>query len=374
MGTAYTPGLKVSGDTIIRKLRRLPLKGEVLVRMGAEIDADCVVAKTEIPGPMRTVRVASILGIEPDELEKTLKVREGDTVSKEQMLAEMKSFFGFFTSVAKSPINGKVELISHVSGNVGVRENPEVIQIKSYIDGKVVEVIPNEGVIVETRGAYIQGIFGVGGERQGRIRMAVNDPDDILTADKITLDMAGCVIVGGSCMDSEAIKKATEIGVAGIVAGGIIDKDLIAFLGYDIGVAITGHEKIDISIIVTEGFGEIRMADRTFNLLKALEGQLASINGATQIRAGVIRPEILVPNMDKSRLMEKTLEESHELQLGTHIRAIREPYFGRLGTVSALPVEPQVVESDAKVRVLEVKFQEGGTAIIPRANVEIIQG
>jgi len=34
MGTAYTPGLTVSPDTLISKTRRLPLKGRVLVERG----------------------------------------------------------------------------------------------------------------------------------------------------------------------------------------------------------------------------------------------------------------------------------------------------------------------------------------------------
>ena len=37
------------------------------------------------------------------------------------------------------------------------------------------------------------------------------------------------------------------------------------------------------------------MAEQTFALLKAREGMKTSINGATQIRAGVVRPEILIP-------------------------------------------------------------------------------
>ena len=37
------------------------------------------------------------------------------------------------------------------------------------------------------------------------------------------------------------------------------------------------------------------MAQKTFDMLKHRAGSIASINGATQIRAGVVRPEIIVP-------------------------------------------------------------------------------
>jgi len=56
------------------------------------------------------------------------------------------------------------------------------------------------------------------------------------------------------------------------------------------------------------------------------------------------------------------------------VRIIRDPYFGKLGTVSALPAEPAVLGSGSKARVLEVQFATGGSAIIPRANVELIEG
>src|SRR6185369_13664114 len=125
-----------------------------------------------------------------------------------------------------------------------------------------------------------------------------------------------------------------------------IDRDLIDFLGYDIGVAITGHEAINLTLILTEGFGSIRMADRTFKLLQSLEGQTASINGATQIRAGVIRPELIVPRTATA----EAESERHDLDVGTPIRVIREPYFGQLATVAGLPQELQQIPSGAEVR------------------------
>ena len=40
---------------------------------------------------------------------------------------------------------------------------------------------------------------------------------------------------------------------------------------------------------------KIQMGAQTFDLLNENSDRLASINGATQIRAGVIRPEIIIP-------------------------------------------------------------------------------
>lgn len=53
MAHAYTPGLKVSSRTIFRKERRLPLKGEVLVKVGDTIEAEDVIARTDFPAMSR---------------------------------------------------------------------------------------------------------------------------------------------------------------------------------------------------------------------------------------------------------------------------------------------------------------------------------
>ena len=117
------------------------------------------------------------------------------------------------------------------------------------------------------------------------------------------------------------------------------------------------------------------MAERTFNLLKSFEGSNAAVNGATQIRAGVLRPEIVIPLSANAASGEAPPEHSPGyLEIGMPVRIIRDPYFGRLGTVSALPAEPAVLGSGSKARVLEVQFASGGSAIIPRANVELIEG
>ena len=373
MGTAYTPGLTVSANTVILKTRRLPIKGEVLVQEGDLVQPDTVVARALLPGILQTVRVAQILGIEPKQIHSALKVKEGDTVEKDQVIAETKGFLGLFRGVAKSPVAGTVELISDVTGHVGVRQPPTVIDVNAYVQGRVVKVLPQEGAVIETQGALIQGIFGVGGERRGTLRVLVSSPNETLTAQHIPDDVAGQILVGGAAVEADAITRAAERGAVGIVAGGIRVTDLISYLGRDIGVAITGSEDIPLSVIVTEGFGAIQMANRTFRLLKSLEGKTASINGATQIRAGVIRPEIIVPLEDPSRLPESPpARQAQLLDIGSAVRIIREPYFGRLGTVVELPPELMEIESGTHARVLKAKLDDGTVAVVPRANVEII--
>ena len=373
MGTAYTPGLTVSPGTIIRKRRRLPLKGQVMVKPGDRVTADTVIARTEIPGVIQTVRVAEQLGLEPPDAIAALKVSQGDTVEAGQIIAESRSFFGLIKSECKCPFRGTVELISHATGHVGVRMPPTPVEVAAYIDGTIAEVLPEEGVVVETYGALVQGILGVGGERTGQLAVPNRAAEAPLTEQMVDESHAGKVLVGGAGVTLGALRRAAEIGASGVVVGAIVDTDLIAYLGHDIGVAITGQEDIPTTVILTEGFGSIRMARRTFELLKSLEGLEVSINGATQIRAGVIRPEVIAPlNARPERVGRPS--KGQLLEVGSSIRVIREPYFGMVGTVTKLPHEPVEIPTGAVVRILEAELADGTTVSVPRANVEIIEG
>ena len=376
MAQAYTPGLKIARGTTLTRTRRLPLPGTTIVQQGQKVKAEDVVARTELPGLVRSLNVASILGIQPEEIHQNMQKKEGDSITKDEIIASSKGLFGLFKSQCKSPIDGTVESISKITGQVMLREPQIPVEINAYVDGQVAEVIPNEGVEIQTYGVFIQGIFGVGGESIGQLVMVCETPEDVISVDRLDPKMAGKIVVVGSLVTADIVNRAVQLGIKGIIAGGIDDGDLKKLLGYELGVAITGAEKLGITIIITEGFGRIAMANMTFDLLKEKEGMKASINGATQIRAGVIRPEVVIPELEESITAFNNAQDLQGfLSIGTEIRIIRDPHFGELATVSELPVELQELETEAKVRVLKVKLKKTGEEIaLPRANVEVVGG
>jgi len=368
---AYTPGLKVKGHLNLRRPRVLPIPGEVLVEEGEEVEFDTVVARMKIPGDPHIVKAALLLRVDPQEVIKYMTKRVGDEVNKGDIIAQYITFFGLIKRFVNSPIDGTIENIG-ASGWVTVRSPPVSIEVKAYVPGKVVEVIPNIGVVIETNAAFIQGIFGIGGESHGQLKILVDSPDQILTANMIGSGCKDKIIVGGSFIALEALKKAIEERAAGIVVGGFDGVDLTKMLGYEMGVAITGEEEIGVTLVVTEGFGKMAMSSRTFNLLKQFEDYTASVNGSTQIRAGVIRPEVIIPH-GIIRPEQAGEELSSGMRPGTPIRIIRDPHFGYLGKVVSLPVELQLVETESMVRVVEVELEDGRRVVVPRANIEIIE-
>ena len=189
----------------------------------------------------------------------------------------------------------------------------------------------------------------------------------------ITVEEKGKIIIGGSFISIDAYKKAIECEVGGIVVGGFNYYDLEEILGYTLGVAITGSEDLHTSLIVTEGYGKIQMGQQTFDLLNSHNGKLASINGATQIRAGVIRPEIIIP-LDPSDASRDSGDsnKSDGMTIDSLVRVIRSPNFGKIGVVKELPPELRKMESETMVRVAIVHI-DGNRFEIPRSNLEVVE-
>lgn len=375
---AYTAGLKVSRRTTVRKERILPVSGEVLVAKGSSVRAETVVARAHIAGSVSSVNVVAQLGISPGSIREYMMKREGDPVEQGEVIAATKSRFKWFRTLVRSPATGTVETVSTITGQVLIRHPPRPVEIPAYLDGTVVEVREAQGVVVEAEAAYVQGIFGVGGEATGTLRLACDRPGESVGPEALTADMAGAVVVVGERITSALFSRSRQIGIAALIGGGIHDSDLRGLLGYDIGVAITGQEAITPTLIMTEGFGEIAMARTTFEVLRSHAGRRASVNGATQIRAGVVRPEVIVPlgevgHRDDAAESRADRRPSTGLEVGMQVRIIREPGFGRIGTVVSLPAGLVRIETEAEVRVVEVRCEDGGVVVVPRANVEVIE-
>lgn len=379
MSESYTPGLRKKESHLVSKQRMLPLMGQVLVDKGSVVEPSTIVARTFIIGQeYALLNLTHSLGLWKNSDGPSYMVKKvGDRVGKGEVIAQRqyKKYHIFEHEViCRSPIDGVIEWFFDYDGDLSIK-SLKVVNVEAFIPGRVTEVVPNRGVVIETRAAVVQGTFGVGGETHGELMMKARSSNETLSADSIGPESKGKIIVGGSQVEGAALHKAVEMGVKGVIAGSIKYMDLTDFTGHEIGVAITGNEDVGLTLVLTEGFGKISMADKAFNLLKRFDGRLVCINGATQIRAGVIRPEIIMPRpeLEASKASETETEPEVELKPGSAIRIIKEPYLGIFGHVRRLLVEPLKVESEAQVRVLEADLVDGRCVIVPRANVEVVE-
>lgn len=316
--------------------------------------------------------VAFDLGCKPRDLERFMVAKVGDEVKRGEVIAKKGEAAAYYVRNSKAPVSGVVTNVNLQSGFVTIARPFKEVVVSAYVQGKIGSIIPQRGAVVEVPAIRLTGIFGVGRERHGEIKVLVDGPGAVLTEDLVTPECAGKVLVGGSMATNGAIKKALEVGAHGVIAGTASYLNVVQSLGVKLGVGITGQEDIDMTLILMEGFGRLDMRSEIFNTLKAVDGHVACINGATQIRAGAIRPEIIVPFPDYTGgFSDKTLVYE-DLLYGLSVRVINDPYFGQRGKVADLPREPQLIETECKTPVAIVELEDGRSVTVPRANLEIL--
>jgi len=387
MSQIFVPGLKREENYIVRKTRRLPVKGKVLVKVGEDISFDQKIAEAVVKGPEVVVDAYEQLHVlspifDNYTFKKDFLLKEvGDKLTQDEVIARRKAW-SLVTATCLSPINGTIEKIDipdekhPVSCLVHIRLPSHTINVNAFIPGKVHRVLENEGAIIEVNAAYIQGIFGIGRETWGELTVLPSQSREVQSID-ITEEHKGKALVMDKDVSLEVLKKAVDVGVSALIAGSVADKTLENFIGGKPDV-VTGGEDYGLTLIVTEGFGQISMLEKSYNLLKKYEGEMAFVNGATQMRAGVIRPEIIIPHSQKfdstpQREIKICGENfSEEVKPRDKIRVIREPHFGKIGYVTNLPESSIILKSEVEALVLEIETEEGEKIVIPRSNTEII--
>ncbi len=207
---SYAERVRFQENTSVRKVRRIPAQGQVLVSKGDRVSPETIVVRGTVFNPeIHEVKVYVRLGVDPTEAGKYVLKEKGDEVKKDEVIAINRSFLGR-SKVCRSPIDGSIETFSKSSGRVFIRGKPIPVEVKAHIPGTVVDTIPGEGAIVECKASLIEGTFGIGGETVGELVTAVDKPDEALTTDLIKDGHKGKIIVGGSFVTLDALREGRE--------------------------------------------------------------------------------------------------------------------------------------------------------------------
>ncbi|HDQ70637.1 MAG TPA: hypothetical protein ENN19_00900 [Chloroflexi bacterium] len=341
--------------TKIRRERVLPAPGEVLVKAGDRVEPTQVVARTEQPGDFRIVQVARLIDVTASKLKDFLQVKAGDKVEKGQVIAKR----GWLPPrTVKSPIDGTVT--ARGGGRVLIEGPSTRLDLRAYINGTVTNVVAPYGLVIETSGALVQGIWGSGGESFGVLKCIVESPDQILNAQDIDPSCHSMILVGGAGIEDLAvIEQAQEFQVRGIILGGIS-----AHLVPDL-------EDTLLPVVVTEGIGVVPMASPIFKLLQSSDGRDAAISGRVRSRWNVIYPEIIIPLPAES--LPTQVASGEPLKVGTQVRLVRSPHMGAIGIVLSIPETEQEIATGAKVRVAKVDLGHENPVIVPLVNLEVLR-
>lgn len=354
--------------TVAQIQRRLPVAGDITVRVGSRIEPDDVIGQATVPQPAVFVDVARTLGIEAQAIPRSMKRKVGERVNPQQVLAKRRR------KKCMSAQAGTLSAIDAETGFAIITPDPVSVTLPASVRGYVVDVTPGRSALIETPAAVIQGVFGIGGEQFGVMRLLVTDRHDIITPDMIDARSAYALIIGGAGITAEALRKAQQEQVRGVIVGSIDEGEVRAFLGMSPGDWYTyGQERsatpITPTVLVTEGFGAHPMAEPLFDLLTRYDRQEAFLDGTTRLMPPVERPRLVIP---LPRLQTgQDAAQPQELRVGAVVRLVDERHLGLIGRVQALSANGQL-PSGVRTATATVQVSESERIVLPQTAIEVI--
>lgn len=347
--TRVVPGI------VMRRERMLPWRGDVLVSNGTRVRPGDVVARTQVPGEMHLLDVARALNLDEGDLSPYLRVGVGDHVEEGSVLAGIGSA-GVLGPSYRSPVDGIVAGVSH--GRVLMQSSRTPLELPALYRGSVINVMSGLGAIIEVRGALIQGIWGSDKEGFGVLRVVVDDRAQPIDSEGIDMSCRGGILVGASCPDELTLRRAEEMEIRGMVLGAL-DADLMSAV-----------QDAPFPVVVTEGMGELAMSGPIFDLLKAYDGQEATIRGLMEARGGAVRPEVIIYASLASEKAELETRPAFTLEAGSQVRIVGGPHMGETGVVTGLPSLARTLPSGCRARGVMARLDSGEEVFVGAANVE----
>ncbi len=349
----YAPITHILAGTSFRRERLLPMNGRVLARRGQQVSPIDVVAEAVLNPEHMLLDIARGLGMSAGQADKLLQCKAGDEVGEGDILAGR---LGMGHRVVRAPLPGQVMVAG--DGQVLLQLDGQPQQLKAGYPGLVIDLIGERGVIIETRGALIQGVWGNGQINYGLLNIQALAPDAFLAVEQLDISLRGMVIFGGICTDERVLKAAEELPVRGLILASM-DSALVP-------LAL----RLSYPIILIEGFGSLPLNPKAFKLLSSCERCEIAINAEPWNRLASTRPEIVIAAPAQS--LEQQLQDMATFNPGQTVRMISRPYQGRLGMLETLHPGLSKLPNGLSVPAADVRLEGGEIVLIPLANLEIL--
>lgn len=232
--------------------------------------------------PMK-VTVAKKLNIRARNIKNYLKVKKGDFVFEDENLVYLARGA---RRVIKAPNTGHITDIDENKGIVTIQYIRKPINYPVQLNCKVLDVQDRIGIKVEYEAIEYQGVIGFGKSNFGNL-LLIQDIYD-------TPDLLGKIVVLDNDVSLKDLKYLEKQKISGLIIAGVEMKDIVAFIGKEIGVALTGNEDISYPVIVMNGFGKFKFSPDFITDIQKNICKNCLLNPETQIRAGVTRPKVII--------------------------------------------------------------------------------
>ncbi|HLA88346.1 MAG TPA: hypothetical protein VJL10_10005 [Anaerolineales bacterium] len=347
------PVIHVNGLTSIVRERLLPVPGTVLARLNQKVSALDVVAQTSWAREHLLLDVTRILRVTSNVADRLITCNVGDRIAVGAVITAGK---GLFSRRVRAPRDGRVVAVG--GGKVLMEVGVTKVELRAGIPGTVVQVLPNHGVVIQTAGALIQGVWGNGRIASGTLVNLAEKPDGILTVGRLDVSLRGSIILAGIVNDVETLQAAAGLPVRGLILSSILPS------------LIQKAMEMRYPILVTDGFGSLPMNSAAYKLLITNARRDVTVNAEIHDRYSGARPEVIIPlPISEIPLIPREVET---FAPGLQVRMRLSPALGMIGSIVALKSGLTRLPSGLQAPAAEVKLENGETVIVPLVNLEFM--
>ena len=339
--------------TTIHRERLLPRAGRLIARKGQKIAASDVVAEGVLAPRHMLIDIVRGLGIPADQADQHIQRQANETVEQGDILAGP---VGIGRRVVRAPYDGKIVVVGN--GQVLMDVGSKPFELRAGYPGVVVDLVADRGVIIETTGALIQGVWGNGRMDAGLMTVLSEHPADELTAGNLDVSMRGAVILGGYVDNPAVLRAASELQLRGLILSSM-RADLLP----------TAY-KTTCPVIVVEGFGRMPMNASAFKLLSTSARREAALIGDLWNPYTGTYPEIVIPLPAQGASMQNTI--ATEFAPGQVVRLSRLPHQGSVGAIQEIIPGLSLLESGIRARAAHVRLESGEVIVVALANMEVL--
>jgi hypothetical protein len=356
--------------------RLLDGKGRVEVGVGDTVAPGDVIARTGNIDKSFTLYLANELDVPNDSLKKYLSKTIGSAVSEGETIARVRR--GLRTAAVRSPATGTVVHVDDTDGTVTLTASTGPRELNALVPGIVEQVHPDRGITIRTQGSRVYGIVGFGEEAVGPLVIGSDRHDRELTADQVSKDWAGAIVLAGMTVGVPALTRMRDFGVAGVIVGSISEGDVRRFVSSDHSndpsaywihqdLSASGRGGSPLVVIVTEGFGRLPMAAPVYDFLVSKSGANLFVSAKTVLGAQLARPEIYIEDSGQHEFVSTVAEPA----VGRFVRAVDSQHLGSTGTIQS-EVLTHSTSNGISREYLRIGFDHDDGELVPVENVEVL--
>jgi len=354
----YPDQRSIAPYTVIRREVMLPdeAAGVVRVNDGQRVDIRDVVVNGVISTGYLIIEAAQELGLrDPQALDELMRVNVRDVVQEEQVLAGKNPKRG---KRVISPIRGIVAQIR--DGRIILQRPPRLVDLEAGVRGQISAIREGRGVSIESVGARIQGMWGNGRTTIATMQIGPEgDLKQLRERSALETRYGGAIILTRQPLTKSGLKVIEQQNLAGIIAPSMDASLREAVL------------KLKAAVLLTGGFGDMRMTAATFNLLSEFDGRQITVDADTPGRWEIRMPEVVV-NVGRRDEQPSRPNPMLAIRTGMTVRMIREPYMGQTGIILDLPKAPVLLDNGLRVPCAQVELVAGDKLFVPLANLEVL--